>query len=129
MFPCPVERLHGRRLKRHRAPQLLEEEDEEEDEGRDKEEMEQKKIKQWKEREESQSSSCLEEGAENGQKETYVILSSPETQEELGVCTVCFSLFQVTCIRSHNVRCNSSQHNQTVMYLMRFIWLVCKVKL
>lgn len=84
VFPCPVERPHGRRLKRHRAPRLLEEE--EEDEGRGKEEKEKRKKADWKEREESQT--CLEEGAENGQHETYVVVSSPETQEELGVCFV-----------------------------------------
>lgn len=85
MYPCPVERPHGRRLKRHRAPQLLEEEDEEEeDEDRDKEDKEREKKEEWKKREESQP--CSVEGAENGQQETYVVLSSPETQEELGVC-------------------------------------------
>lgn len=87
VFPCPVERPHGRRLKRHRAPQLLEEEEEEDnDKGRDKEEKEKKKKADWKEREESRT--CLEEGAENVQHETYVVVSSPETQEELGVCFV-----------------------------------------
>lgn len=85
VFPCPGERPHGRRLKRHRAPQLLEEEEEEDPRlPRDEEEREQKKKMEWKEREESQP--CSEEGAENGQQETYVVLSSPETQEEFGVC-------------------------------------------
>ncbi|MCJ8740558.1 hypothetical protein PDJAM_G00060260 [Pangasius djambal] len=82
VFPCPVERPHGRRLKRHRAPQLLEEDEDEEDEGRDEEDKEKKKKVERKEREESQS--CSEEGAGNGQRETYVVVSSPETQEELG---------------------------------------------
>lgn len=89
MFPCPVERTHGGRLKRHRAPQPLEEEEEEEeeDEGRDEEGKERKKKKvEWKDREESRP--CSDEEAGNGQQETYVVLSSPETQEELGVCIV-----------------------------------------
>ncbi|GAA6072231.1 BRCA1-A complex subunit RAP80 isoform X1, partial [Tachysurus ichikawai] len=85
-FPCPVERPHGRRLKRHRAPQLLDEDEEEEEEeeeekeevqGRDKEEKEKKKKVERKKREDS------EEGEQNGQQETYVVVSSPETQEEL----------------------------------------------
>ncbi|XP_060792467.1 BRCA1-A complex subunit RAP80 isoform X2 [Neoarius graeffei] len=89
VFPCPVERPHGRRLKRHRAPQLLEEEEEEDnDKGRDKEEKEKKKKADWKEREESRT--CLEEGAENVQHETYVVVSSPETQEELGKSPLLF---------------------------------------
>ncbi|XP_047661498.1 BRCA1-A complex subunit RAP80 isoform X3 [Tachysurus fulvidraco] len=91
VFPCPVERPHGRRLKRHRAPRLLDEDEEEEQEedeekeevqGRDEEEKEKKKKVERKKREDSQS--CSEEGAQNGQHETYVVVSSPETQEELG---------------------------------------------
>lgn len=87
VFPCPVERAHGRRLKRHRVPQLLEEE--EEDERLEEEEKEKRKKVEWKDREQSQGH--LEEG-ENGQQETYVVLSSPEPQEELGVCIVHFVL-------------------------------------
>ncbi|XP_058271823.1 BRCA1-A complex subunit RAP80 isoform X3 [Hemibagrus wyckioides] len=85
VFPCPVERPHSRRLKRHRAPQLLddeEEEEEEEDEGRDEDGKEKKKKVAQKEREASQS--CSEEAAEDGQHETYVVVSSPEPQEERG---------------------------------------------
>ncbi|KAK3524302.1 hypothetical protein QTP70_027033 [Hemibagrus guttatus] len=82
VFPCPVERPHVRRLKRHRAPQLLDEEEEEEDEGRDEGGKEKKKKVEQKEREASQS--CSEEAAENGHHETYVVVSSPEPQEEHG---------------------------------------------
>ncbi|XP_017347938.1 BRCA1-A complex subunit RAP80 isoform X1 [Ictalurus punctatus] len=84
VFPCPVEKSHGRRLKRHRAPLLLEEEEEDEDEdkGRDEEEKAKKKKVERKEREESQP--CSEDGAKDSQHETYFVLSSPETQEELG---------------------------------------------
>ncbi|TSP68525.1 AT-rich interactive domain-containing protein 5B [Bagarius yarrelli] len=78
VFPCPVEKPHGRRLKRHRAPRVLEE-DEEEDEEQNGDE---KKRKKPAERAESQPNS--EDVAENGQQETYVVVSSPETQEELG---------------------------------------------
>lgn len=90
VFPCPVEKSHGRRLKRHRAPLLLEEEEEDEDEdkGRDEEEKAKKKKVERKEREESQP--CSEDGAKDSQHETYFVLSSPETQEELGVCSVLF---------------------------------------
>ncbi|XP_046724317.1 BRCA1-A complex subunit RAP80 isoform X3 [Silurus meridionalis] len=72
VFPCPIERAHSRRLKRHRAPQLLEEEEEDE---RDEEEREKQK-----EMDESQPRS--EEEAEDGQRETYVVVSSPETELE-----------------------------------------------
>ncbi|KAF4077627.1 hypothetical protein AMELA_G00210140 [Ameiurus melas] len=84
VFPCTVERSHGRRLKRHRAPLLLEEEEEEEedeDKERDEEEKAKKKKVERKEREESQP--CSEDGAKDGQHETYVVSSSPETREEL----------------------------------------------
>ncbi|KAF5891357.1 AT-rich interactive domain-containing protein 5B-like, partial [Clarias magur] len=92
MIPCPVERPHGRRLKRHRAPQLLEEEEDEEDEAQDKEEK--KKKEKWKEREEPQH--CSEEEAENAQQETYVVVSSPETQEELGKSPLLFRQQEAT---------------------------------
>lgn len=92
VFPCPIERPHGRRLKRHRVPQLLEEE--EEDEGQEEEEQEKKKKVEWKDREETQA--CLEEG-ENDQPETYVVLSSPETQEELVVCIVHYVFVCILC--------------------------------
>ncbi|KAK2826971.1 hypothetical protein Q7C36_017897 [Tachysurus vachellii] len=91
VFPCPVERPHGRRLKRHRAPRLLDEDEEEEEEeeeeenedvqGCDEEEKEKKKKVERKKQEDSQS--CSEEGAQNGQHETYVVVSSPGSQEEL----------------------------------------------
>ncbi|XP_072517498.1 uncharacterized protein uimc1 isoform X2 [Salminus brasiliensis] len=78
LFPCPAERPFSRRMKRHRAPQLLEEEDEEPE----REEKEQKKAEEeGEDRVESQAVS--EEAAENGQSETYVVVSSPETPEEL----------------------------------------------
>ncbi|XP_053334923.1 BRCA1-A complex subunit RAP80 isoform X1 [Clarias gariepinus] len=91
MIPCPVERPHGRRLKRHRAPQLLEEEEDEEDEAQDKEE---KKMKE-KRKEQEEPQHCSEE-AENGQQETYVVVSSPETQEELGKSPLLFRQQEAT---------------------------------
>lgn len=84
MFPCPVERPHGRRLKRHRAPQLLEEDEAEEEEEEDDEGKETKKSVERKKKKESQPRG--EEEAENGQHETYVVVSSPETQDEPEVC-------------------------------------------
>lgn len=76
VLPCPAERPFGRRLKRHRAPQRLEEEGEEEDVngGEEKNKMDGK--------EGDASQSCTQDVLESSQNETYVVVSSPEPQEE-----------------------------------------------
>lgn len=82
LFPCRAERPFSRRMKRHRAPQLLEEEEEEPE----KEEKEQKKREEDEEEEREESQAASGEAAENEQNETYVVVSSPdspETQKEI----------------------------------------------
>ncbi|XP_062867615.1 BRCA1-A complex subunit RAP80 isoform X2 [Trichomycterus rosablanca] len=73
--PCPAERSFGRRLKRHRAPQLLEEEEEERNEGK----KEKRKAVECDGMEGMRTST---EELENAQSETYVVVSSPEAHEE-----------------------------------------------
>ncbi|XP_073680453.1 uncharacterized protein uimc1 [Garra rufa] len=78
--PSSSERPFGaRRWKRHRAPQLSE--DEEENEEREKENN---RIEVEEEREEAKEGSVVgsQEDAGGGQSETYVVLSSPETKDE-----------------------------------------------
>ncbi|KAI4880891.1 hypothetical protein NFI96_029776 [Prochilodus magdalenae] len=79
LFPCPAERPFCRRMKRHRAPQLLEEEEDEEADNLQQEKK--KELDEEKDKAESQAGS--EEGVEPEQSEPYVVVSSPETQEEL----------------------------------------------
>ncbi|XP_007244496.3 BRCA1-A complex subunit RAP80 isoform X1 [Astyanax mexicanus] len=81
LFPCRAERPFIRRMKRHRAPQLLEEEEEEPE----KEENEQNKADEEDEDGEERADFCAASGeaAENKQNETYVVVSSPETQIEI----------------------------------------------
>lgn len=69
----------GRRWKRHRPPQLSE--DEEENEEGEKENN-RKEVEE--EREEARQESVVgsQEEAEGGQSETYVVLSSPDTKDE-----------------------------------------------
>ncbi|XP_048021155.1 BRCA1-A complex subunit RAP80 isoform X5 [Megalobrama amblycephala] len=81
VFPRSSERpFGGRRWKRHRAPQLSEDEEENEEEG----EKENNRIEVEEEREEARQESVVgsQEEAEGGQTETYVVLSSPETKDE-----------------------------------------------
>ncbi|XP_051733107.1 BRCA1-A complex subunit RAP80 isoform X3 [Ctenopharyngodon idella] len=70
----------GRRWKRHRAPQLSEDEEENEEEG----EKENNRIEVEEERDKAGQESVVgsQEEAEGGQTETYVVLSSPETKDE-----------------------------------------------
>ncbi|XP_016366521.1 BRCA1-A complex subunit RAP80-like isoform X1 [Sinocyclocheilus rhinocerous] len=81
VFPGSSERPFGaRRWKRHRAPQLSEDEEENEEEG----EKENNRIEVEEEREEAKEESVVgsQEDAEGRQCETYVVLSSPETKDE-----------------------------------------------
>ncbi|XP_067231318.1 BRCA1-A complex subunit RAP80 isoform X2 [Chanodichthys erythropterus] len=81
VFPRSSERpFGGRRWKRHRAPQLSEDEEENEEEG----EKENNRIEVEEERDEARQESVVgsQEEAEGGQTETYVVLSSPETKDE-----------------------------------------------
>ncbi|XP_036443688.1 BRCA1-A complex subunit RAP80 isoform X4 [Colossoma macropomum] len=81
LFPCPAERPFGRRMKRHRAPQLLEEEEDEEPEKMVEEKK--KKLDEEEEEDRAESRGGSEKEVEHGQSETYVVVSSPETQVEL----------------------------------------------
>ncbi|XP_017559793.1 BRCA1-A complex subunit RAP80 isoform X3 [Pygocentrus nattereri] len=90
LFPCPAERPFGRRMKRHRAPQLLEEEEDEESEKvmeeKKRELVEEEKKKELDEEadeDRAESRGDSEKEVEHGQSETYVVVSSPETQVEL----------------------------------------------
>lgn len=80
MFPRSSERLFGgRRWKRHRAPQLSEDEEENE-EG----EKENNRIEVEEDRDKTRQESVVgtQEEAEGGLNETCVVLSSPETKDE-----------------------------------------------
>ncbi|XP_067280788.1 BRCA1-A complex subunit RAP80 isoform X2 [Pseudorasbora parva] len=70
----------GRRWKRHRPPQLSEDEEENEEEGEKKNNR--KEVDE--EREEPRQESILgsQEEAKGGPSETYVVLSSPEAKDE-----------------------------------------------
>lgn len=101
MFPRSSERLFGgRRWKRHRAPQLSEDEEENEEEG----EKENNRIEVEEERDEARQESVVgsQEEAEGGQTETYVVLSSPETKDEqvvsILVLVLLYSLYQGICL-------------------------------
>uniref|UniRef100_A0A8C1QZB2 BRCA1-A complex subunit RAP80 n=1 Tax=Cyprinus carpio TaxID=7962 RepID=A0A8C1QZB2_CYPCA len=81
VIPGSSERTFGaRRWKRHRAPQLSEDDEDNEEEG----EKENNRIEVEEEREEAKESSVVgsQEDAEGRQCETYVVLSSPETKDE-----------------------------------------------
>ncbi|XP_051537159.1 BRCA1-A complex subunit RAP80-like isoform X2 [Myxocyprinus asiaticus] len=80
--PVLPERPFGtRRWKRHRAPQLSEDDEENEKEGEKKNNRVEMEEEKEEEREESVVGS--EEAAEGGPSETYVVLSSPETKDEV----------------------------------------------
>ncbi|XP_076835604.1 uncharacterized protein uimc1 isoform X2 [Brachyhypopomus gauderio] len=83
VFPCSAERSFGRRLKRHRAPRLLDEEDDDEEHEKQQQQRqeEQKAERAGEERAGSRAGSDGGEG--DGQSEPYVVVSSPEAQEEL----------------------------------------------
>ncbi|XP_050949385.1 BRCA1-A complex subunit RAP80 isoform X2 [Labeo rohita] len=79
--PSTSERPFGaRRWKRHRAPQLSEDEEENEEEG----EKENNRIDVEEEKVEAKEGSVVgsQEDAEGRQSETYVVLSSPETKDD-----------------------------------------------
>ncbi|XP_042603437.1 BRCA1-A complex subunit RAP80 isoform X1 [Cyprinus carpio] len=80
---CPgSERPFGaRRWKRHRAPQLSEDEEENEEEA----EKENNRTEVEEEKDEAKEESVVgsQDDAEGGQSETYIVLSSPETKDEL----------------------------------------------
>ncbi|KTF83657.1 hypothetical protein cypCar_00024893 [Cyprinus carpio] len=94
VIPGSSERTFGaRRWKRHRAPQLSEDEEENEEEG----EKENNRIEVEEEREEAKESSVVgsQEDAEGRQCETYVVLSSPETKDEQMVRKVLHGILQM----------------------------------
>ncbi|XP_052392389.1 BRCA1-A complex subunit RAP80 isoform X1 [Carassius gibelio] len=81
VIPGSSERPFGaRRWKRHRAPQLSEDEEENDKDG----EKENNRIDVEEEREEAKEESVVgsQEDAEGRQCETYVVVSSPETKDE-----------------------------------------------
>ncbi|XP_051955365.1 BRCA1-A complex subunit RAP80-like isoform X2 [Xyrauchen texanus] len=79
--PVLPERPFGtKRWKRHRAPQLSEDEEENEKEGMKKNRVE---VEEEKEEDREESVMGSEEAAEGGPSETYVVLSSPDTKDEV----------------------------------------------
>ncbi|XP_016123182.1 BRCA1-A complex subunit RAP80-like [Sinocyclocheilus grahami] len=80
VFPGSVRPFGARRWKRHRAPQLSEDEEEENEEEAEKENNRTEVEEEKDEAKESVVGS--QEDAECGQSETYVVLSSPETNDE-----------------------------------------------
>ncbi|XP_016347454.1 BRCA1-A complex subunit RAP80-like isoform X2 [Sinocyclocheilus anshuiensis] len=80
VFPGSVRPFGARRWKRHRAPQLSEDEEENEEEA----EKENNRTEVEEEKDEAKEESVVgsQEDAECGQSETYVVLSSPETNDE-----------------------------------------------
>ncbi|XP_035382933.1 BRCA1-A complex subunit RAP80 isoform X2 [Electrophorus electricus] len=81
--PCPLERSFGRRFKRHRAPRLMGEDDEENDEEPEQQQQEEQKKAEEAGEERAESQAGPDERTRNGQGEPYVVVSSPEAQEEL----------------------------------------------
>ncbi|XP_016399118.1 BRCA1-A complex subunit RAP80-like isoform X1 [Sinocyclocheilus rhinocerous] len=80
VFPGSVRPFGAKRWKRHRAPQLSEDEEENEEEA----EKENNRTEVEEEKDEAKEESVVgsQEDAECGQSETYVVLSSPETNDE-----------------------------------------------
>ncbi|XP_059382682.1 BRCA1-A complex subunit RAP80 isoform X4 [Carassius carassius] len=70
----------ARRWKRHRAPQLSEDEEENEEEA--EKENNRTAVEEEKDEAKEESVAGSQDDAEGGQSETYVVLSSPETKDE-----------------------------------------------
>lgn len=79
VFPGSERPFGVRRWKRHRAPQLSEDEEENEEEAE-----KEKNRTEVDEKDEAKEESVVgsQEDAEGGQSETYVVLSSPEAKDE-----------------------------------------------
>ncbi len=78
MFPGSERPFGVRRWKRHRAPQLSEDEEENEEVEKENNRTEVEEVKD----ETKEESAVGSQDAEGGQSETYVVLSSPETKDE-----------------------------------------------
>ncbi len=83
MFPGSERPFGLRRWKRHRAPQLSEDEEENEEEA--EKENNRTEVEEKKDEAKEESVVGSQEDAEGGQSETYIVLSSPETKDELVV--------------------------------------------
>ncbi|XP_052443487.1 BRCA1-A complex subunit RAP80 isoform X2 [Carassius gibelio] len=70
----------ARRWKRHRAPQLSEDEEENDEEA--EKENNRTAVEEEKDEAKEESVAGSQDDAEGGQSETYVVLSSPETKDE-----------------------------------------------